>query len=153
MKYLKKFNEGAVFGGLKQFKANDLVDTLTDILTYDVSDANIGRGSDKEGKSDDFLYKVEKYSNSSSMRDISISEVFRIDVRFWKNGNYFNFNDFKTLKPIFDRLISTMDEFSKSVDLIVSYWDDNSSNQYFSLSYDKMIEHLYKFSKSENLVD
>ena len=129
MKYLRKFNEGLTQKELKEVRY-DLEDVLIDI-----DDLNIKR-------KDDFLYKIDTYSNSSSMRDISISETFRIDVRFWKNGDFFSFEDFESLKPIFDRLIRTMEPISSEVKLVISHWDVDENNQYIEMKYDKMIDYL-----------
>lgn len=129
MKYLRKFNETINNKELTQVKY-DLEDVLVE-----VDDLNISR-------KDDFLYKIDTYSNSSSMRDISISDIFRIDVRFWKNGGFFRFEDYESLKPIFDRLVRTMEPISNEVKLVISYWDDDENNQYTEMSYDKMIEYL-----------
>ena len=129
MKYLRKFNEGLTQKELKEVRY-DLEERLIDI-----DDLNIKR-------KDDFLYKIDTYSNSSSMRDISISETFRIDVRFWKNGDFFSFEDFESLKPIFDILVRTMNPVSKIVDLVISHWDLDENECFKSLSYDKMIEYL-----------
>ena len=129
MKYLRKFNEGLTQKELKEVRY-DLEERLIDI-----DDLNIKR-------KDDFLYKIDIYSNASSMRDVSISETFRIDVRFWKNGDFFSFEDFESLKPIFDRLIRTMEPISSEVKLVISHWDDDENNQYIEMTYDKMIDYL-----------
>ena len=129
MKYLRKFNETLRYKEVTQVKYD-----LEDVL-IDVDDLNIGR-------KDDFLYKIDTYSNSSSMRDVSISETFRIDVRFWKNGDFFNFEDFESLKPIFDRLVRTMEPISSEVKLVISQWDEDENEFFNEMSYDKMIEYL-----------
>ena len=129
MKYLRKFNEGLTQKELKEVRY-DLEELLIDI-----DDLNIKR-------KDDFLYKIDTYSNSSSMRDVSISETFRIDVRFWKNGDFFNFEDFESLKPIFDRLVRTMEPISSEVKLVISQWDEDENEFFNEMSYDKMIEYL-----------
>lgn len=130
MKYLRKFNEGLTQKELKEVRY-DLEDVLIEI-----DDLNIKRN-------DDFLYKIDWYST----RDVS--ETFRIDVRFWKNGGYFRFDDFESLKPIFDRLVRTMNPVSKSVDLVISYWDLDENDCFKSLSYEKMIEYLGKIERED----
>lgn len=143
MKYLRKFNEGLTQKELKEVRY-DLEERLIDI-----DDLNIKR-------KDDFLYKIDTYSNSSSMRDVSISETFRIDVRFWKNGDFFSFEDFEQLKPVFDRLVRTMEHLkrkylvtnpihsliSNEVKLVISQWDEDENEFFNEMSYDKMIEYL-----------
>ena len=59
MKYLRKFNEG-----LRQDELKEVRYDLEDVL-IEIDDLNIKR-------KDDFLYKIDTYSNSSSMRDVSI---------------------------------------------------------------------------------
>ena len=129
MKYLKKFNETLRYKEVTQVKYD-----LEDVL-IDVDDLNIGR-------KDDFLYKIDTYSNSSSMRDVTISDTFRIDVRFWKNGGFFSFDDYEKLKPIFDRLVRTMEPISNEVKLVISQWDEDENEFFNEMSYDKMIEYL-----------
>lgn len=129
MKYLRKFNEGLTQKELKEVRY-DLEELLIDI-----DDLNIKR-------KDDFLYKIDTYSNASSMRDVTISDTFRIDVRFWKNGGFFSFEDFESLKPIFDRLIRTMEPISSEVKLVISQWDEDENEFFNEMSYDKMIEYL-----------
>lgn len=129
MKYLRKFNETLRYKEVTQVKYD-----LEDVL-IDVDDLNIGR-------KDDFLYKIDTYSNSSSMRDVTISDTFRIDVRFWKNGEFFSFEDFEKLKPIFDRLVRTMEPISNEVKLVISQWDEDENEFFNEMSYDKMIEYL-----------
>jgi hypothetical protein len=129
MKYLRKFNEGLTQKELKEVRY-DLEDVLINI-----DDLNIKR-------KDDFLYKIDTYSNSSSMRDISISETFRIDVRFWKNGGFFSWEDFQQLKPVFDTLVRTMNTYSSDVKLVISQWDEDENEFFNEMSYDKMIEYL-----------
>lgn len=129
MKYLRKFNETLRYKEVTQVKYD-----LEDVL-IDVDDLNIGR-------KDDFLYKIGSFSNASSMRDVTISDTFRIDVRFWKNGGFFSFDDYEKLKPIFDRLVRTMEPISNEVKLVISQWDDDENNQYTEMSYDKMIDYL-----------
>jgi hypothetical protein len=124
MKYLRKFNEGLTQKELKEVRY-DLEDVLIEI-----DDLNIKR-------KDDFLYKIDTYSNSSS-----ISETFRIDVRFWKNGDFFSWEDFEQLKPVFDTLVRTMKPHSKDVDLVISHWDEDENECFKEMSYDKMIEYL-----------
>jgi hypothetical protein len=140
MKYLRKFNEGLTQKELKEVRY-DLEDVLINI-----DDLNIKR-------EDDFLYKIDTYSNSSSMRDISISETFRIDVRFWKNGGFFRREDFEQLKPVFDTLVRTMKPHSKDVDLVISHWDIDGDECFNSLSYDKMIEFLQKIEREDDRMD
>lgn len=132
MKYLRKFNEGLTQKELKEVRY-DLEDVLIEI-----DDLNIKR-------KDDFLYKIDTYSNSSSMRDVSISETFRIDVRFWKNGGFFRREDFEQLKPVFDTLVRTMEPHSKDVDLVISHWDIDENECFKEMSYYKMIEYVEKF--------
>jgi hypothetical protein len=128
MKYLKRFNESLTQKELKEVKY-DIEDVLVDL-----DDLNIKR-------SDEILYKIDTYSNSSSMRSVSISEVFRIDVRFWKNGGFFGFEDFEQLKTIFDRLVRVMEPHSNSVyfgdriDLAIQYWNDDQENESTTVSY------------------
>lgn len=129
MKYLRKFNENLKYKEVTQVKY-DLEDVLVE-----VDDLNIGR-------KDDFLYKIDTYSNASSMRDVTISDTFRIDVRFWKNGGFFSFEDFEKLKPIFDRLVRTMEPISNEVKLVISQWDEDENEFFNEMSYDKMIEYL-----------
>jgi len=129
MKYLRKFNETLRYKEVTQVKYD-----LEDVL-IDVDDLNIGR-------KDDFLYKIDTYSNSSSMRDVTISDTFRIDVRFWKNGGFFSFDDYEKLKPIFDRLVRTMGPISNEVKLVISQWDEDENEFFNEMSYDKMIEYL-----------
>jgi hypothetical protein len=129
MKYLRKFNETLRYKEVTQVKYD-----LEDVL-IDVDDLNIGR-------KDDFLYKIDTYSNSSSMRDVTISDTFRIDVRFWKNGGFFSFDDYEKLKPIFDRLVRTMEPISNEVKLVISQWDEDENEFFNEMSYDKMIEYL-----------
>ena len=129
MKYLRKFNETLRYKEVIQVKYD-----LEDVL-IDVDDLNIGR-------KDDFLYKIGSFSNSSSMRDVTISDTFRIDVRFWKNGGFFSFDDFEKLKPIFDRLVRTMEPISNEVKLVISQWDEDENEFFNEMSYDKMIEYL-----------
>ena len=140
MKYLRKFNEGLTQKELKEVRY-DLEDVLIEI-----DDLNIKR-------KDDFLYKIDTYSNSSSMRDVSISETFRIDVRFWKNGGFFRREDFEQLKPVFDTLVRTMKPYSKDVDLVISHWDIDENECFNSLSYDKMIEFLQKIEREDDRMD
>ena len=140
MKYLRKFNEGLTQKELKEVRY-DLEDVLINI-----DDLNIKR-------EDDFLYKIDTYSNSSSMRDISISETFRIDVRFWKNGGFFRREDFEQLKPVFDTLVRTMEPHSKDVDLVISHWDIDENECFNSLNYDKMIEFLQKIEREDDRMD
>ena len=129
MKYLKKFNETLRYKEVTQVKYD-----LEDVL-IDVDDLNIGR-------KDDFLYKIGSFSNASSMRDVTISDTFRIDVRFWKNGGFFSFDDYEKLKPIFDRLVRTMEPISNEVKLVISQWDEDENEFFNEMSYDKMIEYL-----------
>lgn len=129
MKYLRKFNETLRYKEVTQVKYD-----LEDVL-IDVDDLNIGR-------KDDFLYKIDTYSNSSSMRDVTISDTFRIDVRFWKNGGFFSFDDYEKLKPIFDRLVRTMEPISNEVKLVISQWNEDENEFFNEMSYDKMIEYL-----------
>lgn len=129
MKYLRKFNETLRYKEVTQVKY-DLEDVLVE-----VDDLNIGR-------KDDFLYKIDTYSNASSMRDVTISDTFRIDVRFWKNGGFFRFEDCESLKPIFDRLVRTMEPISNEVKLVISQWDEDENEFFNEMSYDKMIEYL-----------
>ncbi len=129
MKYLRKFNETLRYKEVTQVKYD-----LEDVL-IDVDDLNIGR-------KDDFLYKIGSFSNSSSMRDVTISDTFRIDVRFWKNGGFFSFEDFEKLKPIFDRLVRTMEPISNEVKLVISQWDEDENEFFNEMSYDKMIDYL-----------
>jgi hypothetical protein len=140
MKYLRKFNEGLTQKELKEVRY-DLEDVLIEI-----DDLNIKR-------KDDFLYKIDTYSNSSSMRDVSISETFRIDVRFWKNGGFFRREDFEQLKPVFDTLVRTMEPHSKDVDLVISHWDIDENECFNSLSYDKMIDFLQKIEREDDRMD
>lgn len=129
MKYLRKFNETLRYKEVTQVKYD-----LEDVL-IDVDDLNIGR-------KDDFLYKIGSFSNASSMRDVTISDTFRIDVRFWKNGGFFSFDDYEKLKPIFDRLVRTMEPISNEVKLVISQWDEDENEFFNEMSYDKMIEYL-----------
>ena len=129
MKYLKKFNETLRYKEVTQVKYD-----LEDVL-IDVDDLNIGR-------KDDFLYKIGSFSNASSMRDVTISDTFRIDVSFWKNGGFFSFDDYEKLKPIFDRLVRTMEPISNEVKLVISQWDEDENEFFNEMSYDKMIEYL-----------
>ena len=129
MKYLRKFNEGLTQKELKEVRY-DLEELLIDI-----DDLNIKR-------KDDFLYKIDSFSNASSMRDVTISDTFRIDVRFWKNGGFFSFDDYEKLKPIFDRLVRTMEPISNEVKLVISQWDEDENEFFNEMSYDKMIEYL-----------
>ena len=122
MKYLRKFNETLRYKEVTQVKYD-----LEDVL-IDVDDLNIGR-------KDDFLYKIDTYSNSSSMRDVTISDTFRIDVRFWKNGVFFSFDDYEKLKPIFDRLVRTMEPISNEVKLVISQWDEDENEFFLDLFY------------------
>jgi len=143
MKYLRKFNEGLTQKELKEVRY-DLEDVLIEI-----DDLNIKR-------KDDFLYKIDTYSNSSwlePMRDVSISETFRIDVRFWKNGGFFRREDFEQLKPVFDTLVRTMKPHSKDVDLVISHWDIDENECFNSLNYDKMIEFLQKIEREDDRMD
>lgn len=140
MKYLRKFNES-----LTQKELKEVIYDLEDFL-IEIDDLNIK-------KENDFLYKIDTYSNSSSMRAVSISEVFRIDVRFWKNGGFFRFEDFEQLKPIFDRLVRTMEKHSKDVILVISHWDEDSNDCFNQMSYDKMIEYLEKEENVSGFID
>lgn len=128
-KYLKKFSEGLAQKELKEVRYD-----LEDIL-IEIDDMNIGR-------KDDFLYKIGTFSNSSSMRDASISEAFRIDVRFWKNGNFFSWDDYQQLKPIFDRLARSMSGLSSDIKLAILQWDEDGNEFPTEMGYDRMIDHL-----------
>ena len=140
MKYLKRFNESLTRDELKE-----VIYDLEDVL-IEIDDLNIK-------KENNFLYKIDTYSNSSSMRDVSISQVFRIDVKFWKNGDFFTFEQFEQLKPIFDRLVRTMEKHSKDIILIISHWDEDSNDCFNQMSYDKMIEYLEKEENVSGFID
>jgi len=139
MKYIKRFNESLTQKELKE-------------VQYDLEDVLIGIDDLNIKREDDFLYKIDTYSNSSSMRDI-ISETFRIDVRFWKNGGFFRREDFEQLKPVFDTLVRTMEPHSKDVDLVISHWDEDENECFNSLRYDKMIEFLQKIEREDARMD
>ena len=46
--------------------------------------------------------------------------------------------DFESLKPIFDRLVRTMEPISSEVKLVISHWDDDENNQYIEIEDDLM---------------
>lgn len=125
MKYLKKFNEAINHNQLTQVK-------------YDIEDILLEVGDLNVGGMYDFLYRIDTYSNSSSMRDCSISGTFRIDVRFWKNGGFFRYKEFEKLKPIFDRLVRIMEPISSGVKLVISQWDEDENEYYEEIPYDGM---------------
>ncbi len=139
MKYIKLFNES--------FKENELEEIIEDIqdVLIEVKDLNLYRKGD-------FLYKIERYSNSTSWQ--VATKWWRLDIKFTKArgdgfGTSFTFDDFKELNPVLDRLVSLMQEDSKKIDFEI-LWKDGEDRSFSKiLDYNKMVDYLSITSNKE----
>ena len=146
MKWIKRFNESLTQKELKEVK-------------YDIEDVLVDLDDLNNHNKDEILYKIHTFSNSSSMRDVSISEVFKINVRFWKNFDLdgsiiqtkLSPGDLEQLKPIFDRLVRVMEPHSNTVDLVFEYIDKKGETQFKEVSYKP--EYLNKAFSIKNIVE
>ena len=142
MKYIKLFNEG-----FKENKLEEIIENIKYAL-IELEDLNLSRKGD-------FLYKIESYSDSTSMK--MATKWWRLDIKFTKAFSYrgdsfgtsFTFNDFKELNTVFDSLVALMQEDSKKIDFKILWKDDEDRSYTKILDYNKMVEYLSITSNKE----